>query len=274
MLGTDFRTGSPNWLDLGSPDPGAAAAFYGAVFGWRHASAGPDAGGYGLLQLDGKTVAGLGTLTDEGARSAWMVHFSTPDVRKTADAVKAGGGRIRVEPMDVMGEGWLAQATDPQGAEFALWQPGKTAGFEVASAENTLLWVELHVPDPVAAAAFYRGLFGWRHEEMEVPGMTYRVLSLAEGDQQETSFGGIAPQAEDGVAGGGEGAGGGSAAAVPRWVPYFHVADVDAAVSAIEGNGGAVLMPAADVPDVGRIAWAADPAGAVFALLKPSPRQA
>ncbi|MFB7464052.1 VOC family protein [Streptomyces sp. NPDC056224] len=263
MLGTGFRTGSPNWLDLGSPDTDAAARFYGAVFGWSFVSAGPEAGGYGFFQLDGKTVAALGPLTDEGAASAWMVHFMSPDIQATAQAVKDGGGRVRMEPMDVMGEGWLAQFTDPQGAEFASWQPGRTAGLELTSAENSLVWVELHVPDPVAALSFYSGPFGWRHEEMETPGMTYRVLSLTEGDKQQTSFGGIAPQ--------GEGAGGGSAM-VPRWVPYFHVSDVDATVSAVEGNGGAVLMPAADVPDVGRIAWASDPAGAVFALLKPNPQ--
>ncbi|MBT2405730.1 MULTISPECIES: VOC family protein [unclassified Streptomyces] len=258
MLGTDFRTGSPNWLDLGSPDTTAAAAFYEALFGWKFVSAGPEAGGYGFFQKAGKTVAALGPLTEEGAKSAWMVHFQAEDIQATVKALKDGGGKIRMEPMDVMGEGWLAQATDPQGAEFALWQPGKTAGLGIASAENTLLWVELHVPDPAAAIAFYKGLFGWRHQEMEAPGMTYRVLSIAEGDQQEGSFGGVAP-----LSGEGEEA---------RWVPYFNVTDVDATVRTAGENGGSVLMPAADVPDVGRIAWLADPSGAVFALLKPAPR--
>jgi len=55
-------------------------------------------------------------------------------------------------------------------------------------------------------------------------------------------------------------------------VPYFAVADADAIVTKVQENGGAVLMPASDVPDVGRIAWLADPAQAVFAVLKPNPR--
>jgi predicted enzyme related to lactoylglutathione lyase len=89
--------------------------------------------------------------------------------------------------------------------------------------------------------------------------MTYRVLSIRDGDQEEGSFGGVAPlQGEHEVA---------------RWVPYFAVADADAVVTAVQANGGTVLMPAADVPDVGRIAWLADPAQAVFAVLKPNPRQ-
>ncbi|MGP3687774.1 VOC family protein [Streptomyces sp. IBSNAI002] len=263
MLGTDFRTGSPNWIDLGSPDTDAAAAFYGAVLGWTFVSAGPEAGGYGFWQVDGKTVAALGPLTEEGASSAWMVHFDTRDIQATAEAVRAGGGQVRMEPMDVMGEGWLAQFTDPQGAQFASWQPGRTPGLGLASAENTLVWVELHAPDPLAAIAFYREVYGWRHAEMTAPGMTYRVLSTAEGDQQDTSFGGVAEQ--------GVGEDGGPAT-VPRWVPYFNVADVDATVSRIEESGGAVMMPAANVPGVGRIAWATDPAGAVFALLKPDPQ--
>lgn len=56
-------------------------------------------------------------------------------------------------------------------------------------------------------------------------------------------------------------------------MPYFAAADADDIVTAVEGNGGSVLMPAADVPEVGRIAWLADPYGAVFAVLKPNPRQ-
>ena len=260
MLGTDFRAGSPNWIDLGSPDTGAAAAFYGAVFGWQFASAGPDAGGYGFFQKDGKTVGAVGPLSEEGAGSAWTTYFQSDDIQATARDVVADGGTVRVEPMDVMGEGWMAQFTDPQGAQFAVWQPAKTKGLEKASEDNTLVWVELHVGDPEAAIRFYAGLFGWRSQEMQAPGMTYRVLSIKDGDQQEGAFGGVAPLRGEGEQ--------------TRWVPYFAVADADVIATKVQENGGSVLMPASDVPDVGRIAWLADPGQAVFAVLKPNPRQA
>lgn len=260
MLTTEFRTGSPNWIDLGSPDPALVAAFYGDIFGWVFVSAGPDAGGYGFFQKDGKNVAALGPLTDEGAHSAWTTYFKTDDIQETARQVVEGGGAVRAEPVDVMGEGWMAQFTDPQGAPFAVWQPGKTKGLEKTSEDNTLLWVELHVQDPVRALAFYNGLFGWRSEEMPAPGMTYWVLSVEEGDQQDASFGGVAPlQAGQHKA---------------RWMPYFAVADADDIARAVEEGGGSVLMPAADVPEVGRMAWLADSCGAEFAVLKPNPRQA
>lgn len=256
MLSTDFRTGSPIWIDLGSPDTETAAAFYGAVFGWRSVSAGAETGGYAFFQKDGKTVAALGPLTEKGARSAWTTYFRSDDIEATARQVIAGGGSVRVEPMSV-GEGRLAQFTDPQGAQFAVLQ--SVMGLQKASEDDTLVWVELHAADPESAIRFYRDLFGWRSQEMQAPGMTYRVLSVAFGDQQQGAFGGVAQlQGEQEEA---------------RWVPYFAVADADAVVAAVQDNGGTVRMPAADVPDVGRIAWLEDPGEAVFAVLKPNPRQ-
>lgn len=255
MLSTDFVTGAPSWLDLGSPDTSAAADFYTAVFGWDFQSAGPEAGGYGLFQKDGKTVAGLRPITEESASPAWTVYFQTPDADATAKAVEQGGGTVRVEAFDVMGAGRMACLTDPVGAEFSVWQPAAVKGLEKMSEDNTLCWAELHASDPLAALSFYRSLFGWRSEETEVSGMIYRVLSTADGDQEEATFGGLVQAEED---------------TTPRWMPYFAVADADEIVSMVQQNGGSVLMPAADVPEIGRIAWLADPFGAPFAVLKPA----
>ncbi|MFF5970481.1 VOC family protein [Streptomyces sp. NPDC012769] len=257
MLGTDFTTGSPSWIDLGSPDTDAAAVFYGRVFGWDFVPAGPEAGGYGFFQQDGRTVAALGPLTEEGASSAWTVYFQTPDAEATEHAAEANGGTVRVPAFDVMDAGRMAALTDPGGAEFAVWQPGTIKGLERTSEDNTLVWAELHTGDPEVTLAFYSALFGWRWQAMDTPGMTYRVVSTAEGDQQDASFGGVAPLQ--------------SGASRARWVPYFAVTDPDVIATSVQESGGSVLMPPTDVPDVGRIAWLADPFGAPFAVLKPAP---
>ncbi|WP_406064886.1 VOC family protein [Streptomyces sp. NBC_01077] len=257
MLGTQFTKGSPCWIDLGSPDTKAAAAFYTAVFGWEFFSAGPEAGGYGFFQQDGRTVAALGPLTEDGASSAWTVYFQTPDADATQKAAESVGGTVRAEAFDVMEAGRMAALTDPGGAQFAIWQPGTTKGLDRTSSTNTLVWAELHVAEPEAVLGFYRTLFGWRWAEMEAPGMMYRVISTAEGDQQDASFGGVAELQDT--------------SETARWIPYFDVEDADAIALSAQGNGGTVVMPAADIPDVGRIAWLTDPFGATFAVLKPAP---
>ncbi|MER7753976.1 VOC family protein [Kitasatospora sp. NPDC097643] len=259
MLTTDFPIGSPCWIDLGSPDVNATVEFYGRVFGWTFQSAGPEAGGYGFLQANGKTVAAVGPLTEQGAQSAWTTYFRTADADATAKAVKNVGGTVRVPPMDVMDAGRMAQLTDPQGAQFAIWQAGTVKGLDVVSEDNALVWTELHAADQNAARDFYGSVFGWRAEPFPAPGITYLVLSPAEGDQQATSFGGIAPVMAEGQS--------------PSWTPYFATEVVDELVTKAQAAGGTVLMPATDMPGVGRIAWLADPNGAPFALIKGEPRE-
>ncbi|MGW2376434.1 MULTISPECIES: VOC family protein [Kitasatospora] len=258
MLTTDFPIGSPCWIDLGSPNIRATADFYGKVFGWTFQEV-PDAGGYGFLKLGDKRVAALGSL-DAGARSAWTTYFRTADADATAKAAEQAGATVRVPPTDVMQEGRFAALTDPQGAEFAIWQAGNTIGLDAVSEPNTLVWAELHTSDQEGAFTFYTSLFNWRVQNFEPsPGMNYRVVSTADGDQQQTSFGGIAPAT-----------GGGQPSA---WTPYFAAEDVDALVSKASAAGGSVLMPAEDVENVGRIAWLADPNGAPFALIKGEPQE-
>ncbi|MEV7090693.1 VOC family protein [Streptomyces sp. NPDC093085] len=257
MLTTDFVTGSPNWLDVSSPDTDASARFYAAVFGWTLQSAGPDAGGYGFFQHGGGTVAALGPLPEGEAAPAWSVYFQSPDAAATTEAVRRHGGAVRVEPMDVMGSGHLACFTDPQGADFALWQPGSVPGLGVTSRPGAVCWVELHAADEAGALAFYRSVFGWRFQEMPSPGMTYTVLSTAEGDQEAATFGGACAVQ------------GGEATA---WVPYIAVADTDAVVVAVREHGGGVVVGATDIPDIGRMAHFTDPFGARFAVLQPAPR--
>ena len=59
--------------------------------------------------------------------------------------------------------------------------------------------------------------------------------------------------------------------ALPMWLGYINVDDADATVTSIEQAGGKTLMPAFDIPNVGRIAMVTDPQGAPFYIMKPTP---
>jgi predicted enzyme related to lactoylglutathione lyase len=259
VLSTDYVPGAPNWVDLGTPDIDAAAAFYGAVFGWQFQSAGPEAGGYGFFMQDGKMIAAAGPLQDKDAAPSWTLYFHTSDADATADAVRKAGGSVRVEPMDVFKEGRMAQFTDPGGAMFAVWQPGDTKGLGAVTDAGTLCWTELYIGDVAAAKAFYAATFGWVTEEMPMGDFTYMVIKPAGGGDRSAQ-GGVMPLAPEMAAAG----------ATPSWLAYFEVADCDAAVAAATRKGGGVTVPAMDVQGVGRFAILSDPAGAAFAVIKSS----
>ncbi|GAA2388524.1 VOC family protein [Nonomuraea africana] len=254
MLTTQFVPGAPTWLDLGAPDVKAAAAFYTGVFGWSFQSAGPQGGDYGFLQLDGKTVAALGPLTEEGARPAWTTYFATADADATAALVERHGGEVRAAPSDVFTKGRMAHFTDPAGAEFAVWQARDLGGLDLVTEPGSLGWVELHVQDAEEVLPFYQAVFGWRAQSVAMGPMTYRILST--GESEDTSFGGLTELMPDDR---------------PHWAPYFEVSDCDGTVAMAQQLGGTLVAPAESVEGVGRFATLDDPFGARFSVITSTP---
>ncbi|MCH0562375.1 MULTISPECIES: VOC family protein [unclassified Streptomyces] len=263
MITTDFAPGSPCWLDLGSPDVPAAAAFYGAVLGWEFQPMGEEAGAEGgLFRKDGRTVAGLGALTEEGARSAWMIYYTVTDVDATTRAVEAAGGTVRVPPRDLGEWGRMAQYSDPLGGRFAVWQPGKQTGFELADASGSLSWTELHTSDAQATREFYGAVFDWQFSDMPMPGGsgTYTLVTPAGLPEERVHGGFVQVRTEDLALADGK----------PYWHPVFGVDGCDAAVARVTENGGRVLMGPADSEGVGRLAVCLDPSNADFVVLEPT----
>ncbi|RCW39707.1 hypothetical protein DFQ14_11583 [Halopolyspora algeriensis] len=261
MITTDFMPGAPCWIDLGAPDVAAATTFYRAVFGWEFESFDAEADQYGLLRSNGKTVAGIGPLTEEGARSAWMVYFNTADADAAARATQQAGGTVRLEPFDADGQARMAQLTDPLGAQFAVWQPRNTPGLEAVDEPGALIWTELYTTDAAAAKEFYGSLLGWTTQDMSMPGGggTYSIIAPAGGGEDRTQ-GGIMEMGAEFMPDG-----------RPWWHPVFATTDCDATVARVTDHGGSVQMGPEDAEGVGRLAVCFDRAGADFVVLTPRP---
>ncbi|MFJ8667121.1 VOC family protein [Streptomyces sp. NPDC093600] len=263
MITTDLTPGAPCWLDLGAPDVDAAAAFYTAVLGWEYESMGDgeDMEG-GMFRKDGKTVAGLGKLTEPGARSAWMIYYTVTDADATTRAVENANGTVRVAPRDLDDWGRMAQYSDPLGGQFAVWQPGKDTGFDIADQPGSLSWTELYTSDAAAAKEFYGTVFGWRFSDMELPGGggTYSLITPA-GLPEERMHGGLMELPKDALT---------LTGGRPYWHPVFAVTDCDDAVAKVIRNGGSVQMGPEDAEGVGRLAVCLDPSNADFVVLTPA----
>jgi len=109
-------------------------------------------------------------------------------------------------------------------------------------------WLDTNRADPEAAAAFYRGLFGWDVEDVMPPGAPGKYLTGRLGGRDVAAIG-SAPE---------------GAPTDPAWHTYVWVEDADATAKLVESAGGSVLMEPADVGDAGRLAAFADTDGASF----------
>lgn len=119
------------------------------------------------------------------------------------------------------------------------------------------IWYELMSPDPDAAKAFYDKVVGWNIETKSNFPNGYRMIGRSDGK----FAGGVLPLTPEMQQHG----------ARPTWLGYVYVDDVDATVTAIEQDGGKTYMGPFDIPDIGRVAMVADPAGAPFYVMKPNP---
>jgi predicted enzyme related to lactoylglutathione lyase len=241
---TSYAPGTPSWVDLGAPDPARAAEFYGGLFGWEaDMDPRPEAGGYGLFTLGGKTVAGLGPQQDPGMPPFWAVYITVADADETAKKVADAGGTVIAGPMDVFDAGRMGVAQDPVGSFISWWQPNQTIGAELVNDAGSFAWNELATKDIAAARAFYTSVFGW-------------------GIADETSLEGTAFTVDGNVVCGAHPAGDGE---FPAWSVWFAVEDCDAAAAKVKELGGSVLVEPNDM-DFGRGAVVADPGGAVFGI--------
>ena len=254
---TSYAPGTPCWVDLGTPDIEAAAAFYGGLFGWSlpEAENSEQTGGYRQAMLRGKPVAGAMPLMQEGQPPAWSTYVSVEDADATAAKVREAGGTVLAEPMDVMDLGKMAVFADPAGAVFGIWQPGTFIGAEVVSEAGAIIWNELNTRDAAGSKEFYGAVFGWNYDEREFE--TGNYTSLKAGEDTAGGMIDITGRVPDEVP--------------AHWLVYFATDDADATIDKAKGSGGEVVFGPEDISEVGRIAVLKDPFGAVFALIKPDP---
>jgi predicted enzyme related to lactoylglutathione lyase len=112
------------------------------------------------------------------------------------------------------------------------------------------VWFEHVSSDARKAQAFYRDVLGWKTHPFPMGDFTYDMI-LAD-DAVETMIGGYGmPRGQP-----------------AHWIAYASVEDVDAAAKAASANGGEVVAPPFDIPDVGRTARIADPQGAELCVMK------
>lgn len=249
-----YAVGTPCWVDLTTSDPEGARGFYSGLFGWELEVGPPEAMNYTQARIGGLPVAGLGgePKPDE-LPVAWTTYFATDDVDGTAKRVTASGGTVSTAPTDVMDQGRMAMAADPNGAMFGLWQAGRHFGSALVNEPGTICWNELMTPDLGGTRRFYSAVFGYDWEDVDTGAGGPGYATFAVGGRQV----GGAMQLDPRQAGG----------TPPSWMADFAVADADAAVEATRQLGGKVDVPATD-SSYGRFAILRDPQGGTFAVIR------
>ena len=270
-----YIPGVPCWIDTTQPDPQAAVAFYGELFGWEFEDVMPpgSAGRYYVARIRGRDVAAVGS-QPEGAppMAVWNTYVWVTDADETAAKVRAAGGTVLMEPDDVGDAGRLGVFADPAGAAFCVWQAREHRGAAVVNEHASLNFNVLHTRDLDGAQSFYRSVFDWElldvgggfawalpgygdFLEQRRPGMREGMAQMGAPERFEdvvASLSLISDDQPDGTA---------------RWGVTFAVDDADAIAARAAELGGQVSVPPFDAPWV-RMTIITDPQGATFTASK------
>jgi predicted enzyme related to lactoylglutathione lyase len=115
---------------------------------------------------------------------------------------------------------------------------------------NPFVHVELQTNDTTSARKFYTGLFGWKLQDVPMPGGTYTMIDVGSG-----TGGGMMRNPVPG--------------APSHWLAYVAVDDINASTKKAKELGAQVLL---DVTEVGEFGWMSvitDPTGATLGMWKP-----
>lgn len=271
-----YPAGVPCWIDTSQPDPEAAVGFYSGLFGWEFENVMPpeSEGTYFIARIRGGDVAAVGGQPEGGPPMAtWNTYVSVDNVDDTTAKVRAAGGSVLNEPMDVMDAGRMAVFADPEGAAFCVWQAGTHKGARIVNEHGSLNFNGLNTRDPERAKQFYGGVFGWEtltldggfrmwtlpgygdHLEQLNPGMREGMAEMGAPKGFEDVVAALTPLGDD-------------QPDVPaHWNVTFAVDDADAIAAKAGELGGQVIVPPFDAPWV-RTTVVADPAGATFIASK------
>lgn len=204
-----------------------------------------------MFVTGGAPIAHLMAPPMPGVPSHVNNYLRVEDVDASTKAATENGGTCAVPGTDIP-PGRFSVVASPSGAMMSLFHEADPSSVNHPATDKAFHWVELHSTDVDADVAFLKATFGFETGTMAMPnGMTYHLLN-----DGETQVGGAMP--------------GMNPDAPAFWLAWISIDDVDAAATRVKNNGGTVFGECMDMPGVGRMVVAQDPAGVTFGLITPA----
>lgn len=128
-LDSERTLGHGVWVELATPDPEAALAFYGALFGWEKLGAMPmgTMGEYAFIGRGDLRPGAVMSSESTGAPAGWSWYVHVADIDAAVATVQAKGGTVLQGPNPIPGGSYSAKAVDPEGHLIGLAGPRRAA---------------------------------------------------------------------------------------------------------------------------------------------------
>ena len=116
---------------------------------------------------------------------------------------------------------------------------------------------EIYTDDPETVQSFYKEVFGWKFQKFEGGPLEYWLVTT--GDEKDPGINGGLARPREGQR--------------PGTINTVAVRSLDGSIKMIEASGGRICVPKMQIPNVGWLAYAEDPAGNVFGVIEPASQE-
>ena len=113
---------------------------------------------------------------------------------------------------------------------------------------------EIYTDSPETVQPFYQDVFGWKFQKFEGGPLEYWLVTT--GDEKDPGINGGLARPREGQHTG--------------TINTVAVQSLDRSIKKIEESGGKICVPKMQIPKVGWLAYAQDPAGNVFGIIEPA----
>jgi hypothetical protein len=111
------------WRELQAGDWQRSFGFYQVLFGWEKGELLDGPGGdYQVIKTAGTAAGGMCNVAAPQP-GGWRYYFAVGNIDAAAARLVAAGGRISTGPHAITGGMWILEASDPEGALFAMLGP-------------------------------------------------------------------------------------------------------------------------------------------------------
>src|SRR5215469_16442559 len=118
---------------------------------------------------------------------------------------------------------------------------------------NRVTHFEIYTEDPETVLPFYQDVFGWKFNKFEGGPIEYWLIMT--GDDKEPGINGGMTRPREGQS--------------PGTLNTVAVKSLDQTIRKVEQRGGKICVAKMAIPKIGRLAYAADPAGIIFGIIEP-----
>lgn len=127
----------------------------------------------------------------------------------------------------------------------------------MANLTNRVVHFEIGAIKPERAVKFYKSVFGWKIKKWESDDFDYWLVMTGKDAVKGAINGGLTKRKGKAK----------QSQPVNAYVCVIEVDDVDKTVKRIKKNGGKITIEPADMPQVGRLAYALDTEGNHFGII-------